>query len=337
MLQDPFSDFLHFMRARSIMSGGLIAGGVWAISIPAADRIKFWGVLRGSCWLVVDGEQAPIRVEEGDVFLLSAARTHVLATDLDAERTDLSDVLKGRSGAIVRHGEGDDFFMVGGKVELSAEGGHLLLDALPPLIHIRAASSQAPVLHWLLQQLVHERDNDLPGAAVASAQLAHLMFIQILRAYFEAAGPVAAGWLRAVSDKRLAPAIRLMHGDPGHPWQLGELAAASAMSRATFAAYFKTVAGVAPVAYLTQWRMRLAQRALRENRSSIGALAHTLGYTSESAFSNAFKRVTGVSPNSYRNAPGGDRRAGVEIAGREQEERKMQSDAKIRGMHSRIR
>jgi hypothetical protein len=38
-----------------------------------------------------------------------------------------------------------------------------------------------------------------------------------------------------------------MHGDPGRSWQLGELAKAAAMSRATFALYFKTVAGIAPM------------------------------------------------------------------------------------------
>ncbi|WP_394781146.1 helix-turn-helix domain-containing protein [Undibacterium sp.] len=42
---------------------------------------------------------------------------------------------------------------------------------------------------------------------------------------------------------------------------------------------------------------------MREDRTSVGVLAHSLGYTSESAFSNAFKRVTGSSPNHYRNSP----------------------------------
>jgi AraC-like DNA-binding protein len=68
------------------------------------------------------------------------------------------------------------------------------------------------------------------------------------------------------------------------------------MSRATFALYFKTVAGIAPMSYLTEWRMRLAEQALRENHAHIGDVGRSLGYTSESAFSNAFKRVTGRSP-----------------------------------------
>jgi AraC-like DNA-binding protein len=72
------------------------------------------------------------------------------------------------------------------------------------------------------------------------------------------------------------------------------------MSRTTFAFHFRTVAGVAPLTYLTQWRMRLAERTLREQATPVAVVAQSLGYTSESAFSNAFKRVTGRSPRAFR-------------------------------------
>ena len=61
-----------------------------------------------------------------------------------------------------------------------------------------------------------------------------------------------------------------------------------------------TAAGLAPLTYLTKWRMRLAERALREKNTPVSVLARSLGYTSESAFSNAFKRVTGHAPKRYR-------------------------------------
>ncbi|MBN3725579.1 AraC family transcriptional regulator [Burkholderia sp. Ac-20379] len=312
MTIDPFSDFLGLMGTRSVVSGGLTAGGAWAIRFPRANTVKFWGVVRGQCWILFEGDSAPIRIESGDVFLLSEPRSHVLGTDLSGRPVDLDTVLEGRVGNMAHHGEGDEFFMIGGKVELSIASSQLLLDALPPLIHVRGTSSQAPALRWLLDQLVRERQAALPGAHIAANQLAHLMFIQILRAHFEAAGSQPAGWLRAMGDKRLAPALQRMHDDPGRAWQLPELAQAAAMSRATFAAYFKATAGMSPLSYLTQWRMHLAQRALLESRSPVNVLAHSLGYTSESAFSNAFRRVVGCSPKHFRQraaeaaASGGD-------------------------------
>ncbi|MGO8506757.1 helix-turn-helix domain-containing protein, partial [Rhizobium leguminosarum] len=79
---------------------------------------------------------------------------------------------------------------------------------------------------------------------------------------------------------RIAPALRLMHGDPGRSWQLGELAKAAGMSRTSFALRVKTVAGVAPLTYLICWRMRLAERELREGSMPVSALALSLGSTS---------------------------------------------------------
>ncbi|WP_158745300.1 AraC family transcriptional regulator [Acidisphaera sp. L21] len=301
MQNDPFSDFLHLVSARSVISGGLVAGGSWAIAIPPPDKIKFWGVVRGSCWLSFDGVVEPTLLEEGDVFLSSIPRALVMASDLAAPRVDLSEVLRHRVGATAQHGVGDDCYVIIASVDLSADYDRLFLDAIPPSIHVRAGSRQAQTLSWLMDQLVQEREYDPPGAGIASVQLAHLMFIQILRSHFDKAEPLAAGWLRAVTDKRLAPALRLMHGDPGRSWQLEELARAAAMSRAAFASYFKIVAGIAPMAYLTEWRMRLAEQALRDNSVHIGDVGRSLGYTSESAFSNAFKRVTGKSPMHFRS------------------------------------
>lgn len=299
MITDPLSDVLRLVGAQSVMAGGLAAGGAWAIHFPAGGTINFWGVMRGGCWLLHDGAP-PRRVEAGDVFLRSATTPLILASDPQAAPVDIYTVVAGKKDGVSRVGDGDDFFMAGGKVKLDADSGKVLLDTLPSLIQIPAAAPQAPMLQWLLGQLMQEQARGLPGAGAASEQLAHLMFIQILRAHLDTAGPLAAGWLRAASDLRLAPALRLMHGEPGRTWQLAELAGAAHMSRASFALHFKSVAGIAPLAYLTAWRMQLAQRALRRGRTPVSTLALTLGYGSESAFSNAFKRVTGVAPKRYR-------------------------------------
>ena len=99
----------------------------------------------------------------------------------------------------------------------------------------------------------------------------------------------------------LRPALTRMHAEPGRPWRLEELARAAAMSRTSFAERFRAVAGLPPLAYLNRWRMLLAQRALRDGDLPIRSLAADLGYSSESAFSTAFKREVGESPLSYRH------------------------------------
>jgi transcriptional regulator GlxA family with amidase domain len=115
---------------------------------------------------------------------------------------------------------------------------------------------------------------------------------------------LSAGWLRALGDKRIAPALSLMHSDPARAWKLEDLAKAAAMSRTTFVVRFKAVACVPPLTYLLNWRMRLAERALRAENVPVSIVALSLGYTSESAFSNAFRRTFGVGPKRYRETAG---------------------------------
>jgi transcriptional regulator GlxA family with amidase domain len=163
------------------------------------------------------------------------------------------------------------------------------------------ASPQANIFRSLVDQLAAQQAGEEPGAELASAQLTQLLFIQILRAHLGRADTIPVGWLQPLADERIAPALRMMHANPSRDWHLDELAKASAMSRTTFALHFRTAAGVAPLTYLTAWRMRLAERALRDETTPVAVIAQTLGYSSESAFSNAFTRETGKSPGAYRN------------------------------------
>lgn len=302
MSSDPFSDILKFTKAISLVTGGFTAGGSWAVRFPAPEKIKFFAVVKGACWVRIDGEAQPIRFATGDVGLLAAKRSFVLASDPTVVAIDAMSVFSGSGATTVTLGDGSDFAHIGGHVLLDPTSGRLLANVLPPWIHVPATSPQATNFRWLLDQLVAERAAEQPGTQLASAQLAQLLFIQILRAHLKTSTPMPAGWLRALGDPRIAPALRLMHAEPARSWHLDELAKACAMSRTTFAFHFRKIAGVAPLTYLTEWRMRLAERALREETTPVAAVARSLGYTSESAFSNAFKRVTGSSPKAYRSA-----------------------------------
>ncbi|SFB45105.1 AraC-type DNA-binding protein [Rhizobium sp. NFR07] len=300
MIVDPFSDVLRLTDAEAVVTGGFCAGGPWAIRFPGRDKIKFFAVVKGSCWVTLEGEPEPILFETGDVGLLAKRRSFVLGSAPEIPAVDAMELFAGAGRTLATLGDGRDFAHIGGHVMLDPVRGGLLADILPTWIHTRAASPQATVFRWLLDRLIEERETGQPGAHLASAQLTQLLFIQILRAHLDTSAQMPAGWLRALGDPRIAPALRLMHGDPARAWHLEELARACAMSRTSFAVHFRTVAGIAPLTYLTEWRMRLAERALREERTPVAVVARSLGYTSESAFSNAFKRFSSNSPTAYR-------------------------------------
>jgi AraC-like DNA-binding protein len=302
MVSDPLSDVLDLVRARCLMSGGLIAGGAWALRFQQSGVIKFSAVAEGTCWLAMDCLPAPLRLETGDVILTNGAFAMILASDPALEPVDARGAYERGPDGIGRLGQDRAFFMLGGHVAVDPLRQDLLLDVLPPLIHVRGASPEAAALRWLLGQLVHEMGADRAGSALATAHLAHLMVVQALRAYLATSDATAGGWLRGLGDPRIAQALGLMHGEPARAWTLGELAKAVAMSRTAFALRFRTVVGMAPLSYLLDWRMRLAERDLRESDLPVSAIAFAIGYTSESAFSNAFKRTMRLAPTRYRTA-----------------------------------
>jgi AraC-like DNA-binding protein len=303
MVIDPLSDMLSLVNAQSAITAGLIAGGSWALRIRPPRELKFYAVIKGSCFMVYP-RASPFRVEMGDVVLCTGVPQIVLASDLTIEPVEATAVLHDAADGYAIVGDVEEVVLLFGHVSLDPIRGRLLLDVLPPIIHVSGESPEAIVVKQMLAQLDAEVRADRVGAGLASKILTQLMFIQLLRAHL--AGPNRAllhpGWLRAIADEEIAPALHSMHGDPGRPWQLDDLAKAARMSRTTFVLRFKTAAGVAPLRYLSILRMLLAARALREENTSVSAIALSLGYSSESAFSNAFKRETGLAPKRYRTS-----------------------------------
>jgi len=308
MQNDPLSDVLQLAEAKTVMTGGFSASGVWALRFPPPKEIKFSVIAKGACWARMDGQKKAFRLDQGDVCLMPGRRGFVIGSSLSAPARDAVRFFERKVGAFAQIGDGSELVSLAGEVSLHPSSAAMLVDVLPAFIHIRAASPEAAPLRWLVEQLVAERDSAVPGTRIATAQLAQLLYTQILRAHLSSAEALSPSWLRAVCDARIAPALQLMHGDPGHNWTLRDLAKAAGMSRTSFAVHFKEVAGIAPLTYLTEWRMKLAQRSLRQADSSVLEIASSYGYASESAFSHAFKRVTGKRPRDYRAE---ERRAGA--------------------------
>ncbi|TDC96545.1 helix-turn-helix transcriptional regulator, partial [Actinomadura sp. 7K507] len=61
--------------------------------------------------------------------------------------------------------------------------------------------------------------------------------------------------------------------------------------------------GRPPLAYLTWWRLTTAARILTREDVPLAAIAQRVGYASEYAFANAFKREFGIAPGRYRSHP----------------------------------
>lgn len=112
--------------------------------------------------------------------------------------------------------------------------------------------------------------------------------------------PEDVGSLRALADEQISRAIHLIHREPARRWTVNDLARSVDLSRSTLEVRFNTSVGLPPLQYVLLRRVRLADHALLNKSATSATVADALGYKSESAFSNAFKRVRGSSPSHYR-------------------------------------
>jgi AraC-like DNA-binding protein len=92
-----------------------------------------------------------------------------------------------------------------------------------------------------------------------------------------------------------------LHAEPARAWTLAELAREVGASRSVLAERFAFFVGKPPILYLTHWRVQLAAGRLAAGAAPVSAVASEVGYESEAAFCRAFRRLTGVTPASWRS------------------------------------
>jgi AraC-like DNA-binding protein len=299
---DPLSDVFSLLKVRSVLSARLEAAGPWAMWFPPYQHIKFGGVIEGPRWVWIDGETEPLRLEEGDFYLLTNGMPYCFASDIEAELLDGHTVFAQHqcSDGVVRYGSGLPRTVgTGGRFVFDSDLSGLLLDLLPPIVHIHGNSPHARPLRSALELVSFETETQRPGTAAMAGSLANIVLVSILRAYV-ASETRPAGWLGALADPKIGRALGMVHGDIARRWRVEDLASEVGMSRTTFAERFRKLVGTPPLEYLTAWRMTVARHALKTGRDTLATIATQIGYESETAFGLAFKKLYGESPGRYR-------------------------------------
>ena len=161
----------------------------------------------------------------------------------------------------------------------------------------------------MLEAMGSEALNPRPGGTTVMLRLADILVIHAFRSWIEAGAGRSDRVARArCAIRRSAARSSQMHREPERDWTVAALAASVHMSRSVFSDRFTALVGAPPLLYLTRWRMHLAARWLREDRTSLGDVATRLGYESEPSFSRAFKRHIGVPPGAVRRGRAADAR-----------------------------
>lgn len=267
----------------------------WGMRFPSSPGTAgFTVVLRGSCLLLTDGRD-PVAVGPGDVIFTPRGAGIGMA---DHPATPLVDATHPPEPP---DGGGDVVTLCGG-YRLDPTRTHPLLADMPAVLHLPARLGRHRELHATIDTLAHEVETPRAGGTALVPLLLDMLLLYVMRAWFDDQPPdhASTGWAAALADKPISSALHAIHRAPAHPWTVQSLADEAGLSRAAFARRFAAAIRQPPLAYLTWWRLTTAARMLRDTDIPLDKVATRVGYSSQYAFANAFKRDYGVAPGRFR-------------------------------------
>jgi AraC-like DNA-binding protein len=318
--RDVLSDVLRTVRLSGSMLFLVDATVPWRSHAPdartfasqvmpqAQHLVSYHIVVSGQCWAGLRGE--PLQpLAEGDGLVVPHGDAYVLASHPDAPPSYGDDdavaffraMAAGELPSVVTEGGGGErTSFICGFLGCDARPFNPILWALPRAIHLHRVTQPGDRLSHLLAYAVAELRERGPGGRDVLLRLSELMFVEVVRRHLAAADVQATGWLAALRDPLIGRVLARLHAQPNRAWTLDALSAGTGASRSKLADRFVALVGQPPMQYLAGWRMQLATRLLAEHSMKVRAIADSVGYASEAAFSRAFKKHTGLSPQAWR-------------------------------------
>ncbi len=329
MSLDTLSNLLRTVRLRGAVFYYVSFRDQWSAEAPHGSEIaaavmpgckhamEYHMIAKGSGWAAISG-QPPVKLATGDIVMFPHGDSHVLssAPNMEPFRLTADWIFSTRNlpkpfPIAYHHGvlepgatlpiEEAKTIAVCGFLGCDLKPFNPLIAALPRMLHLPAARAGDWVSR-VIDQAVTESNHPRPGGSAILERLSEMMFVDASRRYLEDLPEDATGWLAGLRDKFIGQALALIHERPDKSWSIDSLAHEVGLSRSAFFERFVKYLGLPPMQYLTNWRIQLASRLLRETNLKVAGIAMEVGYESEATFSRAFRRLVGAPPAAWRKA-----------------------------------
>ncbi|AQH02729.1 cupin [Burkholderia sp. KK1] len=279
--------------------------GAYRASTAGHQRASFHLILEGACWLHLPERpgrpQRSVRLGAGDAVFLLHDMPHCLTPEPNAPAAaEYATRIGTMSPLNAEPTDGDGLALACGFFEFRSDLGDALNALLPDYIVVRHDDVRFAGARTLFDLIRAEtaRNGDSPSPLIN--RLTDVLFFYALRAV-ASADDFAPGLWSVMQRAEFAPLVNAIIERPGDDWSTHAMAAFCHMSRARFCKQFAESCGQPPAQFLAILRMKVAAEMLRRGASMLNAAEH-VGYQSESAFAQAFKRVTGLLPGACRRA-----------------------------------
>ena len=308
MAVDALTDILNTLRLTSSLYFRTELTSPWGINVPTKARVaRFHIVIRGQCWLQVEDKEG-IHMSNGDLVVIPHGASHTLADTSSSVVRPLDEVLAeveyAGDGPLVYGGGGAGCCLVCGEFAFDDQGDHPLLKNLPDKLVVTGDNSYNTT--WLdsaIGFIGHEAAKQEPGAQAIIDRLSEIILIQVIRATLDATEEHIP-FLSLFADQKINKVLSAIHAEPAREWSVESLGQIVNMSRSSFSNRFTELANMTPLQYIIFVRLQKASRLLTETEVSLAGVAEQIGYQSEAAFSQSFKKHYGVRPGEYRRLNG---------------------------------
>jgi AraC-like DNA-binding protein len=276
----------------------------WRLVFAPMEGITVHYVLHGHGTLRVgDKQERPFGPQ---AIMIAPARTRQsLGDPRESAREALGeDTCRVIDDGLVTFTAGDgsrDVLVVCGTISATYGGAFGLFDHLrEPIVEDLAKDN---LVRHAFEVLRAEIAKPSIGTQALAEALMKQCLILLLRRHLmgkNVASPVFA----ALQDQRLARAIIEILERPASKHTVESLAAVAGMSRSNFAERFATAFDEAPIEFVQRVRLRLAAQLLSTTDLPIKVIAGSVGYSSRSYFSRAFRAAYGADPSAFRAVGG---------------------------------
>ncbi len=300
---DVLGDVLETLHFRGTIFFRSDLAAPWGIQLQPVAAPRFHIAMSGTCVIGGVGHNA-VHVDAMEIVLLPQGNSHwiadqpgraLVAAEQAGEACELGDPLF-QDGAITNR-------LMCGIVNYDKDFPHPLLESLPDVLHFPKLHDKDPI--WATVTLIDaEMHRTREQSRTIVDRLTEVLFLQLLAAHIER-DDQQAGFFAALRDRRLRHALTLLHENPATNWTLELLGDKVGMSRATLVRHFQDAVGVAPMAYLADWRIMKAHNLVKHSSMPFEKIAETVGFASARTLSRAFVRHYSITPKELRRKNGG--------------------------------
>jgi AraC-like DNA-binding protein len=277
-----------------------VAEGRRLVSSPV-DAIMVHYVLAGTMHMAIPGFD-PIICRPGCIALLPPGMEpsmtagpgparEVLATEHCSITRDgmmVFDAADGRPG---------ELRYVAGIVLASFSGSFGLLDKLSS--PISADLDDSEIVRHAYATMLEEIARPNLGTRALTSALMKTCLVMAIRRFVEQPGTQET-LMGSLSDPRLSGAVMAVLNRPAAAHTVATLAGVAGMSRSTFARQFVDAFEMSPMEFVAKTRLYHAANMLRTSKLPIKVVAASIGFSSRSHFSRAFRDAYGKDPTAFR-------------------------------------